>query len=193
MRIGVVALLVCLWGQFHNLPAPSSAQPLKQPHSVAVGADGTFFVATIDDTTLKVVSPSGRILAQSAPRGTGEQEVHFPQRVLLVREEVWILDAPARRVQIFDSRPPCAYLRTLPLPVDETQDVVDLAVDSTGRIFLLTRPDNRVHVLTPDGKPITTFAGAGQQPEQLVNPTSITVDRRGCWSPIPTDAPTATA
>ena len=179
MRIGAVALLVCLWGQVQLLPVTSSAQPLKQPHSVAVGADGTFYVATIDDTTLKVVSPSGKILAQSAPRGTGEQEVHFPQRVMLVREEVWILDAPARRVQIFDSRPPCVYLRTLPLPVDESQEVADLATDSTGRLFLLTRPDNRVHVLTHDGKPITTFAGAGQQPEQLVNPTSISVDRRG--------------
>lgn len=172
MRVGIVVLLGCL-------ALGVSAQTLRQPHSVAVGADGTFYVATIDDTTLKVVSPSGKIRAQSAPRGTGEQEVGFPQRVLLVGEEVWILDAPARRVQIFDSRPPCAYLRTLPLPVHETQEVVDLAVDPTRRLFLLTRPDNRVHVLTPDGKPITTFAGAGQQPEQLANPTSITVDRRG--------------
>ncbi|GIV15759.1 MAG: hypothetical protein KatS3mg022_1194 [Armatimonadota bacterium] len=175
MRKNVVALLVCVVGQFLNLPLPSFAQTLKQPHSVAVAADGTLFVATVDDTALKVISPSGSVIAQSAPRGTGEQEVQFPQRVLLVRGEVWILDAPARRVQIFESRPPYGYLRTINLPVDESQEVVDLAADPAGRLFLLTRPDNRVHMLTPDGKTITTFAGA----EQLVNPTSITVDRRG--------------
>lgn len=179
MRISVIALLVCVVAPFLNVPLPSFAQLLKQPHSVAVGADGTLFVAAIDDTTLKVFSSEGKVLAQSAPRGTGEQEVQFPQRVLLVRREVWILDAPARRVQVFESRPPCRYLRTISLPVEESQEVVDLAADTSGRLFLLTRPDNRVHVLTVDGKPIATFAGAGQQPEQLVNPTSITVDRRG--------------
>lgn len=157
----------------------ASAQTLTQPHSVAVGADGTLYLATVDNTTLKVLAPDGRLLAQAAPRGTGEQEVQFPQRVLLVNQEVWILDAPARRVQIYDSRPPCRYQRTLTLPVDESQEVVDLAVDARGRLYLLTRPDNRVHVLTADAKPITIFAGAGQEPEQLTNPTSITVDRRG--------------
>ncbi|MDW8290914.1 MAG: hypothetical protein RMM06_09330 [Armatimonadota bacterium] len=156
-----------------------SAQPLGQPRSVAVGADGTLYVATVDDTTLKVFSLQGKMLAQAAPRGTGEQEVNLPQRVLVVRGEVWILDAPARRVQIFEAQPPCRYLRTLPLPVEETQEVVDLAVDPSGRLFLLTRPDNRVHVLTADGKRVTTFAGAGRQPEQLLNPTSIAIDRRG--------------
>jgi streptogramin lyase len=172
MRIGFIVLLGCC-------TLCVSAQMLRQPRSVAAGADGTLFVATVDDTTLKVLSPEGKILAQSAPRGTGEHEVQFPQRVLLVQGEVWILDAPARRVQIFEARPPCRYRRTLPLPVEDPQDVVDIAADPTGRVFLLTRPDNRVHVLTPEGRPITAFAGAGQQPEQLVNPTSITVDRRG--------------
>lgn len=179
MRISVVALLMCLLGQVQISHLPSSAQPLKQPHSVAVGADGTFFVATIDDTTLKVVSPSGRTLAQVAPRGTGEQEVQFPQRVLLAQDEVWILDAPAKRIQVYSARPAYRYVRTIPLPVEEPQDVVDIARDASGRLFLLTQPDNRVHVLTPDGKEIFAFAGAGQQPDQLVNPTSITVDRRG--------------
>lgn len=157
----------------------ASAQTLKQPHSVAARADGTLYVATIDDTTLKVLSPEGRLLAQSALRGTGAQEVQFPQRILLVKDEVWILDASARRIQIYDLNPPCAYRRTLRLPVDESQEVADLAADQTGRLYLLTRPDNRVHVLSADARLITTFAGAGQEPKQLINPTSITVDRRG--------------
>lgn len=179
MRSKIVVLLVCLLGQVVSLPLPSFTQSLKQPHSVAVSAEGTFFVATIDDTTLKVISPSGRILAQVAPRGTGEQEVQFPQRVLVVGEEVWILDAPAKRIQVYSARPPYRYQRTVPLPVEESQEVVDVACSSSGRLFLLTQPDNRVHVLTADGTWITAFAGAGQQPEQLMNPTSITVDRRG--------------
>ena len=172
MRVGVVVLLGCL-------SLCVSAQTLRRPHSLAVGADGTFFVATIDDTTLKVVSPSGKILAETAPRGTGEGEVQFPTRVLLVQEEVWILDAPAKRIQVFSARPPYHYVRTISLPVQEPQDVVDISRDATGRLFVLTHPDNRIHVLTPDGTEIATFAGAGQQPEQLVNPTSIHVDRRG--------------
>lgn len=168
------ALLHCLM-----LVTFATAQTLTQPHSVAVGTDGTLYVATIDDTTLKVLSPDGRLLAQAAPRGTGEREVQFPQRVLLVKGEVWILDPPARRVQIYDLTPPCAYRRTLALPADETQEVADLAVDARGWLYLLTRPDNRVHVLTPSGRPVTAFAGAGQEPAQLMNPTSITVDRFG--------------
>lgn len=161
------------------LAVSTSAQTLKQPHSVAVSTDGTLYVATVDDFTLHVLSPDGRLLARSAPRGTGDEQVQFPQRVLLVGDEVWILDAPARRVQIFGATPPCRYRRTLTLPVEQAQEVVDLAADARGRLYLLTRPDNRVHVLTADARPITAFAGTGQEPALLVNPTSITVDRRG--------------
>jgi len=103
-----------LWMLLLYCAAIASAQPLRQPHSIAVAPDGKLFVATIDETTLKILSPSGQILAQTAPRGTGEQEVQFPQRVLLVGDEVWILDAPARRVQVYGARPPYRYLRTLP-------------------------------------------------------------------------------
>lgn len=170
----LLPLVVCLF--FLPLFVTAvSAQTLKQPRSVAVGKEGTLYVATVDATTLKVLSPTGRVLAQAAPRGTGAQEVQFPQRVLLVRDEVWILDAPARRVQIFDAKLPCTYRRTLALPVEETQDVVDLDVDSSGRLYLLTQPDARVRVLTPNAQQITDFGGEGQ----LSNPTSITVDRRG--------------
>jgi hypothetical protein len=168
-----------LWMLLLYCAAIASAQPLRQPHSIAVAPDGKLFVATIDETTLKILSPSGQILAQTAPRGTGEQEVQFPQRVLLVGDEVWILDAPARRVQVYGARPPYRYLRTLSLPVEETQEAVDLACDANGRLFLLTRPDNLVRVLTPEARQVTAFAGAGEAPHQLVNPTSITVDRRG--------------
>ena len=162
-----------------GLTASVQPQTLTQPRGVAVSADGKIYVATVDSSTLKVLSLSGRLLAQSAPRGTGAQEVSFPQRVLIVRDEVWLLDSPARRIQIYDAAPPCRYRRTLALPVEESAEVVDMAVDSVGRLYVLTRPDNLVHVLTPDAKPIRTFAGAGQEPDKLVNPTSITVDRRG--------------
>jgi hypothetical protein len=169
----VVWMLLLLCG------AVAAAQPLRQPHRIAVAPNGTLFVATVDDTTLKVVSPSGRILARFAPRGTGEQEVQFPQRVLLAQEEVWILDAPAKRIQVYRARPPYRYLRTVPLPVEESQEVIDLARDATGRLFLLTRPDHLVRVLTPEAQQVTAFAGAGEAAHQLVNPTSITVDTRG--------------
>ncbi len=175
-RSWVVFLLT---GVLLVLSAAVHPQTLVQPHSVAVGPDGNLYVATIDKTTLKVLSPDGRMLAQAAPRGTGQQEVTFPQRVRVVRNEVWILDAPARRVQVYDRRPPCRWLRTLELPVQVEQEVVDLAVDTAGRLYLLTRPDNRVHVLTPDAKPITSFPGAEQGVDVLANPTSITIDRRG--------------
>jgi hypothetical protein len=74
---------------------------------------------------------------------------------------------------------PIATCAPYPLPVEETQEAVDLACDANGRLFLLTRPDNLVRVLTPEARQVTAFAGAGEAPHQLVNPTSITVDQRG--------------
>ena len=98
---------------------------------------------------------------------TGVVRVTNPARGLWGEEERWRLETDLR-IGSLDSGGP-----------DQLGSVADLAVDESGRIYVLERQAREVRVFGPEGSWLRTFGSQGSGPGELEAPNSLEWGPRG--------------
>jgi DNA-binding beta-propeller fold protein YncE len=170
----------------------SQIQPsgMNSPHSLAVGADGTLYVADSLNHRILHLDASGKSLQTwgsyfqgtdqaAAPMGTFNE----PWGVAIGPDgSVYVTDTWNHRVQKFtpDGRPLAQWGR---FGQGETPDALygprGIAVDSKGRVFVADTGNKRIVVFNSSGEPVTQIGSGGFDPGQFDEPVGVAVDSNG--------------
>lgn len=145
------------WGQFGatdyttNVIAPAGV--FNEPWSVAVGPDGSVFVADTWNNRIQKFTAEGEFLAMWGQFGTAEISTNFwgPRGVAVDSEgRVYVTDTGNKRVVIFDSEGnPLSEFGGAGLGPGQFDEPVGIAVDDQGRVYIADTWNMRIQVMIP--------------------------------------------
>jgi DNA-binding beta-propeller fold protein YncE len=158
-----------------------SAQfPLFLPIGLAFDADGRLFVSDSFAAQVLVFNPDGKPVA-----GFGKNIFKRPGGLAVDtrRSRLYAADVQLNQVLVFDTR---TFQMQKTIGGASTAAIgepgrfsgpTNLALDSTGRLFVTDTWNCRVQVFDPDGKFVLTFGAQGTQPGRFARPKGIAIDR----------------
>ncbi len=180
--------LVASWGSFGGCPAQPPPGTFCEPWGVAVGPDGSVYVADTWADRVQKFTPDGAFLAEWGAFGqpgpydlTGHSGFFGPRGVAVGPDGlVYVVDTGGKRVQVFD--PNGVYLRewggggSLPGQLNEP---VGLAFGPQGEAYVADTWNYRVQVLQPDGGPVREWPVAGWNNPLVEEKPYLAVDAEG--------------
>ncbi|MCH7841714.1 MAG: NHL repeat-containing protein [Chloroflexi bacterium] len=154
---------------------------IDRPAGIAIGQDDTLYIVDSRNNRVQRFSPEGEYLGKFGSAGSADGQFNLPWGICLDREDnVFVADWRNDRVQSFTSDGEwlatfgtpgtggdCSNARvkggiTLTnAPVGQFNRPTGVCVDQDGDIYIADWLNNRVQVLTPDGRFITEFTGDG--------------------------------
>ena len=148
------------------------------PSKVAVGADGSVYVADGSAGLTPVwasgitIWRGGVLQRRFGSWGSGPGQLYECWGVAVHRNRLYVADSYNYRVAVFTTEGD--YVTEWP-----TGDFCrGLAVDEGGRVFV-AESGGRIDVFTLDGNQVTTIGSPGSGPGQLNNPYDVALDRQG--------------
>jgi len=152
---------------------------LDRPAGITIAKDGTVFVVDSRNNRVQKFTLDGKFLGKFGSAGTGDGEFNLPWGICLDKEgNVFVADWRNDRVQSFTSdgkwlatfgRPGtggnCDIANRqggmvyVDVPVGEFNRPTGVCVDDDGDIYIADWLNNRVQVLTSEGRFITEFNG----------------------------------
>ena len=155
--------LLHTWGQFgatdytNNIEAAPGT--FNEPWGVAVGPDGSVFVADTWNNRIQKFTPEGEFVTMWGQFGAAESRYHFwgPRGVAVDAEgHVFITDTGNKRVVIFDSEGnDLATLGGAGFGVGQFDEPVGIEVDDQGRLYIADTWNKRIQVMLPGESPFT--------------------------------------
>jgi sugar lactone lactonase YvrE len=149
--------------------AGSAAGQLRRPSGVALGPDGTVYVADTGNDRVQAFSPRGRLRSSFA----AHVRLSAPSAVAIgPGGRLFVVDAGHRRVVVLspDGR---LVARWRAAGVDE------IAVDGRGRVFLAGTDRDRIEMRTTGGRPLGEFGRTGTGAGELSSPRGVVLDCHG--------------
>ncbi len=152
---------------------------LDRPSGLAVGKDGTMYVVDSRNHRVQKFTLDGKYLAQFGSFGTGHGQLNTPWGIGLDKDDnVFVADWRNDRIQQFSpmgewqasfGQPGTGGdasiardqggVRIVRRPVGQFNRPTGVCVDQDGDIYVADWLNNRVQVLTPEGRFITEFTG----------------------------------
>ena len=174
------------WGSFADVskgPAPGGT--FNEPWDVAVGPDGSVYVADTWNNRIQKFSADGKFIKMWGYFGTAEAPTAFwgPRGIAVnAKGDVFVDDTGNKRVVIFDADG--NYIGQFggggsqPGQLDEP---VGIAFDSSGNVYVADTWNQRVQVFAPDASgtkftPLTSWDISGWFGQSLENKPFIAVD-----------------
>ncbi len=148
---------------------------LQTPVSVAIGRDGTKYVADSGKNAIVVFSADERYLT------TFTQKNFHPVDLTVWENELFVSDFDASTVKVLDARSG-VLLRTigsLGSNAGQFARPLGLRMDNQGNLLVADVLNCRVQKFTRDGKLIMSFGGNGDRPGEFVRPKHLTTDNQG--------------
>ena len=163
--------LLHAWGEYaasdFNSGEMAPAGRFNEPWGLAVGPDGSVYVADTWNNRIQKFTAEGEFVTMWGQFGAAESLYHFwgPRGVAVdTQGRVYITDTGNKRVVIFDSNGGALEsVGGAGLGVGQFDEPVGIAVDDQGRVYVADTWNKRVQVLIPDG-------------DTLSYPTNITWD-----------------
>jgi DNA-binding beta-propeller fold protein YncE len=168
----------------------------NQPHGIAIGPDGSLYIADTGNHRIQRLAPDGTIIGSwgtkspdgpdplSPPIGP-EGTFREPWGVAIgPTGSVFVADTWNHRIQKFTADG--QFITSWGAGIK--QDLEDpygfygprgIAVDGEGRVYITDTGNKRVIVFDGDGNFITQFGSAGFEPGQFDEPVGIAVDAEG--------------
>jgi sugar lactone lactonase YvrE len=210
-RVGLDGIITTVAGTgeqgFSGDGGPATQARLRSPRGVAVDIKGNLYIADILDHRVRLVSPDGIITTFA---GTGiagfsgdggpaaQAQLNWPTGVAVdAKGNVYIADTDNHRIRRVGSDgviTTLAGMGTKGFSGDgglalqaQLNRQIDVAVDTSGSVYIADAGNNRVRLVSPDGI-ITTFAGTGRSGfsgdgglalQARLNPVGVAVDVNG--------------
>jgi DNA-binding beta-propeller fold protein YncE len=180
---------VTAWGSYGGCP-DSEPEPgtFCEPWDVAVGPDGSVYVADTWADRVQKFTPDGTFLAQWTASGARDvydfygHSYFYGPRSLAVDAEgtVYVADTGNKRIQFFG--PEGAFMGELGGPGSEPgqlDEPVGVAIGPEGRIYVADTWNYRVQVLESDGTPVLEWPIAGWNNASVEEKAYLAVDEEG--------------
>jgi DNA-binding beta-propeller fold protein YncE len=169
-----------------------------EPCGVAVGADGSVFVAdTFHTLAANNGLPWGRIekldgsynyLSEVNQSGTGEPGFFGPRSVAVDSQgRVWMSDTGNSRLLVFDGQ--LKFIKAIGSRGTKDlqfQEPFGLAADAQGDVYVADRLNFRIQVIGPDFQLLRKFKVDGWDVSQINQEPYLAVDGRHLWVTDPT-------
>ena len=147
------------WGQFaasdYNTNTMAPAGNFNEPWGLAVGLDGSVYVADTWNNRIQKFTADGEFITMWGQFGAAESNYHFwgPRDVAVDNQNrVYITDTGNKRIVIFDSEGnDLASFGDAGLGIGQFDEPVGIAVDDRGRIYIADTWNMRIQVMLPSG------------------------------------------
>ncbi len=162
------------WGQQNLEQTNLKNDDFYGPRGIAVGSDGTVYVADTGHKRIQVFDATGRFLRSIGQPGSAPGQLNEPSSVAVdASGHLFVADYWNARVQQFSGTG--QYVSSFQVTswqggYDEPQ----IAVDTSGRVFVPDPVGARMLVYSSAGKPLFAWGGA-----QFSKPVSVVVDMTG--------------
>jgi len=151
---------------------------LFRPRGIGIDAQGNLYIADTGGGRVLKLSPTGEVIAEVCPSGDGAGSVRQPSDVAIAPDgTIYVADPSLRLVQRLDASG--IYLSAWTIPGANTFDSPHLAITPSG-IVLITEPEgHQVYAYDPEGRLVTQWGGAGEEPGQFAKPIGIAAGQEG--------------
>lgn len=161
--------------------APTGMAQMAMPVNVAIGADGTRYVADSGRSRVLCYGPDDAFLGE-----LGGEDGARVTSVAWSRDRLYVTDINGHCVRVYEAASR-RLVQTIPRDPGALTDKdpaklfvpVNLAVDGAGRLYVSDLAACRVQVYDADGRHLRTIGSQGDYPGQFARPKGVAVDREG--------------
>ncbi|MER3469054.1 MAG: hypothetical protein C4314_03580, partial [Thermoflexus sp.] len=168
-------------------PLPLGAGQFNEPWGIAVGPDGSVYVADLWNHRIQQFTADGRFVrawgafyrVAADPR---EQPGMFfgPREVVVHRDRVYVADTGNKRIQVFDREGRfVAAWGGAGIAPGQFEEPVGLAVLPSGDLVVADTWNRRIQIVSRDGVPIRSWAIAGWLDQSPTTKPYVAVDLQG--------------
>ncbi len=160
---------------------------LSFPRNVAIGPDGSIYVADSGNHRIVKFAPDGTPIKAWGRQGSGPGEFNEPWGIAVDREgNVYVADTWNHRIQKFDTDGnfllEWGYAAMTGGQLTEPGAFFGpraIAIDADGNLYVTDTGNKRVQKFSPDGQFLAQYGGAGAGPGQFDEPVGIAIGPDG--------------
>jgi len=159
------------------------------PRNVAVGPDGSIYVADTGNHGIQVFDKEGKFILKWGSQGTGQGQFNEPWGIAVAENgSVFVTDTWNHRIQIFSSigQFQGEFGGFANVQQGDTQAEPgkfwgprDIAIDADGNLYITDTGNKRVQKFTPTGEFLQAWGGGGIIPGAFEEPVGIDMDSQG--------------
>ncbi len=172
-------------GPNNNNPAPGT---FNEPWGVAVGPDGSVYVADTWNHRIQKFDAAGKFLkawgnaGQTDANAGGQPNIFWGPRDVAVGKDgrVYVTDTGNKRIQVFDSEG--VFITQFGgggIQPGQLDEPVGLAIAPDGNVVVNDTWNQRIQVLTPEGQPVLQWEIKGWLDQSVTTKPYVTVDKNG--------------
>ena len=174
-------------GMYEIDGSPAPASGFAEAYGVAIGPDGTTYVADRLNQRIEEFSAGGAYVTEQGSRGVAAGQYSWPEAVAVTPDKsVWVGDTRNSRLQHFtnaDLTGTPAIVGSSGTAVGQFNYIEGVSADANGVLWIADTDNNRVQSYDPATQTFAAFGTAGSTPNtnQLFLPKSVVASPTGIY------------